>query len=263
MAIHRSEYPIHSYEADQFGVAEPTALFRFLLESASQHADSVGYGYRHMQEQAYTWVLSRFLFAIERYPRWQERVGVETWPSGSERLFALRDYRIVDSSGVGIARATSSWIVINVATRAPERPERVRMLSNHFTDDQRVFERNAAKIPAAAVEASRPEVARYSDIDVNGHVTSARYLEWILDGFAPDFRSSHALEGFEINYLAETLCGEEVRVGQSSQPTREGDPVADRPGAQDSSPSFFHSIERSADRVVLCRARTSFRPRAM
>ncbi len=261
MAIYRAEYPIHTYEADQSGATSPTALFRFLLDAASSHADSVGYGYRDMQERDSAWVLSRFLFQIERYPKWQEQVAVETWPSGTERLFALRDYLIRDSSGEPMARATSSWIIINAATRAPERPERVASVMD-FVTDAHVFERSAAKIPAAeSAEAPTVEIARYSDIDLNGHVTSSRYLEWLLDGFSTEFRQEHELRGFEINYLAETLCGDEVKVGCAEELPRGEDPGAGRPRPPDGSRSFLHSIGRSADGVALCRARTRWTPR--
>jgi len=261
MAIFRAEYHIHTYESDESGTTSPTALFRFLLDSASTHADSVGYGYRDMQERDSAWVLSRFLFEIERYPRWQERVSVETWPSGTERLFALRDYLIRDSSGEAMARATSSWIIINAATRAPERPEKVAAVKN-FVTDTHVFGRSAAKIPTPeGADTSCIEVARYSDIDLNGHVTSSRYLEWLLDGFSTEFRQGHELAGFEINYLAETLCGDEVTVALAREPA----PAEGRGGGTpDSKPdigSFLHVIERPADGVVLCRARTRWAAR--
>ena len=261
MAVYRAEYHIHTYEAEQSGATSPTALFRFLLDAASSHADSVGYGYRDMQERDSAWVLSRFLFEIERYPQWQERVAVETWPSGTERLFALRDYLIQSSSGETMARATSSWIIINAETRAPERPERVAEVMD-FVTDAHAIARSAAKVAAApTVDPPYVEIARYSDIDLNGHVTSSRYLEWLLDGFSTEFRQGHELAGFEINYLAETLCGDEVAISHAKESARGealGSGGLDPP---DADASFLHAIERTADGVVLCRARTRWAAR--
>lgn len=267
MAVYQAEYEIHTYDADSTGVATASALFRFLLDAASVHADAVGYGYRHMKEQAYAWVLSRFRFRVDRLPQWQERIAVETWPSGSERLFALRDYRITDQSGSTIGRATSSWIVIDAEKRTPERLERLP-LARSFTTDEHVFDRNAAKVGTASEPRhARSDEATYSDIDLNGHVTSSRYLDWMLDALSGEFQTSHQLSEFEINYLVETLCGEGVRVliaeeGGSGEivPTVAAQPAS--PGPMLPLRSFLHSVERSSDGTPLCRARTVWSPRA-
>ena len=45
---------------------------------------------------------------------------LETWPSGIDRLFAIRDFRMVAGEEV-LLRATSEWMVIDVNRRRPVR----------------------------------------------------------------------------------------------------------------------------------------------
>jgi acyl-ACP thioesterase len=51
-------------------------------------------------------------------------------------------------------------------------------------------------------------VAKYSDLDINGHVNSIKYIEHILDIFPLDTYKKKALKRFEIAYVAESYYGD-------------------------------------------------------
>jgi len=70
-----------------------------------------------------TWVLSGFFITIDSYPKWQDTITIQTWPSGLERLFAMRDFIIFDADRKVIGTAKSAWIVIDMALRKPVRPQ--------------------------------------------------------------------------------------------------------------------------------------------
>jgi acyl-ACP thioesterase len=78
---------------------------------------------------------------------------------------------------------------------------------------------------------------RYSDIDVNRHVNSARYIGWLLDSYPPEFHRTHTLRSLEVNYLAETLWPDSVWVKSQKKPAGQ----------------FAHSIVKSSQEEV-CRA---------
>jgi len=42
-------------------------------------------------------MLSRFFLQIHSYPCWRDELIIQTWPSGAERFFALRDFIIFNS----------------------------------------------------------------------------------------------------------------------------------------------------------------------
>ena len=52
--------------------------------------------------------------------------------------------------------------------------------------------------------------AKYSDIDVNGHVNSIRYIEHILDLFPMELYRSKRIRRFEMAYVAESYYGDEL-----------------------------------------------------
>jgi len=46
---------------------------------------------------------------------------------------------------------------------------------------------------------------KYSDIDVNKHVNTVRYIEWISDCFSLETYNSSQVKRFEINFMNELL----------------------------------------------------------
>jgi acyl-ACP thioesterase len=79
---------------------------------------------------------------------------------------------------------------------------------------------------------------RYADIDVNRHVNSSRYIDWIMDAYPLEFHRRNLLRVLEINFLSETLEDEVLSVR-----TR-----------QTGAGAYAHSL-RKADRSEICRAR--------
>ena len=52
--------------------------------------------------------------------------------------------------------------------------------------------------------------AKYSDIDINGHVNSIRYIEHILDLFPIELYQTKRIRRFEMAYVAESYFGNEL-----------------------------------------------------
>ena len=60
-----------------------------------------------LNAQGFTWMLHRLHILLHKMPLMEEIVTIETWPSGIDRLFALRDYRMFREDGEELVRATS------------------------------------------------------------------------------------------------------------------------------------------------------------
>lgn len=51
----------------------------------------------------------------------------------------------------------------------------------------------------------------YSDIDVNGHVNSVKYIEHVLDLWDLDWYKAHRIQRLEIAYVAESHQGDKLK----------------------------------------------------
>ena len=51
---------------------------------------------------------------------------------------------------------------------------------------------------------------RYSDLDINKHVTAGKYIEWIQNSFETRMYEKSNISEFQMNFLSETYSGENI-----------------------------------------------------
>ena len=51
----------------------------------------------------------------------------------------------------------------------------------------------------------------YSDVDVNGHINSVKYIEHVLDLFTLDWYRKYAIRRFDIAYVSESYYGDRLK----------------------------------------------------
>ncbi len=245
--VWKGEFSVRLYETDGCGTLAVGSLCDYLQEAAGNHAGVFGVSVSQLMERNLTWVLARLRVRIERLPSAGERLEVHTWPSGVERLFALRDFRVLDDEGAVVASALSAWLVIDTATRRP-----VRIQSVFDPPDAAVpraldigVEKLAEKTPKdGQVGRETAIVVRLADLDANEHVNNARIAEWIVEGAGPEAFRQSRIRALDIDFLAET---------------RHGDTVISRAAAIPG--GYSHILFRPEDDREIARARSQWEPR--
>ena len=61
-----------------------------------------------------------------------------------------------------------------------------------------------------AAELVRTIDTYYSDVDINGHINSVKYIEHVLDLWPLDWYREHSISRFEIAYVAEVHAGDQL-----------------------------------------------------
>jgi acyl-ACP thioesterase len=234
-------FEAHSYAVDAFGLLSGPALSGWLQEAAGKHAEILGVGMAALQERGLTWVLARQAVSVDRPVAMGERAEVRTWPSGADRLSALRDFEVRVEGDLRI-RAVTQWIVVDLATRKPVRPGSVLPVEIVEEMDH-VLDLPGGRPPLpASPEIERSFSTRYRDIDRNLHVTNASYVEWACEAVPEVTWAARRLSAFEAYFVAECLHGSRVLSRASS--TGDG--------------TFVHSVVREEDGKELARLRTAW-----
>ena len=186
-------------------------LGNHLLNCAGFHASERGFGIAEVNENHYTWVLSRLAIELEDMPRQYEPFSIDTWVENVYRLFTDRDFALVNKEGKTIGYARSVWAMISMETRKP-----ADLLSLHggsLTDyvcDRECPIDKPGRIKVATEEPVWVYQTRYSDIDINGHVNSIKYIEHILDLFPMETFKEKQVKRFEMAYVAESYYGDSL-----------------------------------------------------
>ena len=126
----------------------------------------------------------------------------------TERNFLIRSVK--DGRIYGHAR--SIWAMINTETRQPAdlltlndgailryvipAEEKTCPIARH------------GRLPRLSGEPVRSIPTYYSDVDINGHINSIKYIEHVLDLFPREQFELHRVRRFEIAYKAESYLGD-------------------------------------------------------
>ena len=209
----RQVFKVRAYECGPGGRATLPTICNFLQEAASLHAASLGFGKGDFVAagENISWVLTRMVVKMSRYPAWEDEVTVETFPRGGRKIVAWRDFEVKDAKGETLGVASSEWMIIDLATRKihaiPERvfaandPANVPVLGLEPFAKFRFPERGGEMPPPLRFTAQK------SQIDLNGHVNNVHYVSWMLEPCADASPAE-----MEIVFRSETFAGDEVCV---------------------------------------------------
>jgi acyl-ACP thioesterase len=200
--------PVRFGDIDRSDRLTLAATFDLFQEVAINHAEDLGVGRDALARTKQIWVLSRMSVLMERRPKYGETITIRSWPRGADRLFAVRDYDIRDSAGQAVVRGRSGWIILDVERRRPLRVQPViESLPPNEGRDALSGSPLGLETRGDLVKAGERK-ALFSDIDYNGHVNNARYIQWIQDLIEPEVLEQADSLRLDINYLSEIKYGE-------------------------------------------------------
>ena len=164
-----------------------------------------------IRDSNYTWVLSRLAIELDEMPYQYEKFSVQTWVENVYRLFTDRNFAVIDKDGKKIGYARSVWAMINLNTRKPADLLALHggSIVDYICDEPCPIEK-PSRIKVTSNQPVATLTAKYSDIDINGHVNSIRYIEHILDLFPIELYQTKRIRRFEMAYVAESYFGDEL-----------------------------------------------------
>jgi len=135
-----------------------------------------------------------------------------SWPHGSSSvggLQVLRDFLVTDSGGQEIAKATSSWMLLDLRTHRPKSLKDVLRPMSVFSQEALSYSREPLpRLIRPSVE--MPHAVTYSDVDVNYHVNNLKYLAWLFDLFPLGVYEKQQIVEIDVQFLKEARYGEDA-----------------------------------------------------
>ena len=195
-----------------------------LLNCAGFHADERGFGIAELNDNHYTWVLSRLAIEMTDYPKSFEEYTISTWVENVYRLFTDRNFEIKNKDGKVIGYARSVWAMISMETRKPA--DLITLHGGNINDyvcDKECPIEKQGRVKVAATDPVAEYYPRYTDIDMNCHVNSIKYIEYILNLFPLEMFKQKTIRRFEMAYVAESYYGDKLSFYQQQKSENEYD----------------------------------------
>lgn len=237
---------VEPFHVDFTGRIFMGVLGNHLLNAAGNHSQRRGWGIGALNETSHTWVLSRLSIEMMRMSEQYERCSIRTWVESVMKLFTNRNFSIHDAQGSPIGYARSVWAMIDMQTRRP-----CDLLSLYDGDILKYVvseEDNVCPIEGHGrfrfrdAQFVRSIDTYYSDVDINGHINSIKYIEHILDLF-PRESFVRGIRRFEIAYKNESYMGDTLHLYR-----------------QDGADGVTDVEVRKNEGEVVCQARIIFAP---
>lgn len=160
------------------------------------------------QEYGLIWVVTDYHLNIQRLPKYKERILIKTEAVAYNKFFCQRIFSVYDEFDNLLLEIMCYFVLIDFESRklvsvseeliAPYQAEKVKKLP---------------RIPKYQ-NLENPVMDSFSvgyfDLDMNGHVNNAKYLEWMYEMLGYDFLLCHSPETIQLKYIKEVAPKSQV-----------------------------------------------------
>ena len=196
---------------DKYNRLTNKGFARYLCAAATAHFDEAGYGLKDYPQTGLVWLLLGWKIKIYSRPAYNQKIHIETWSSGAEKVCSYRDYKMYDENNNLIAIASSKWALYNLEGTTLARITPEIMESFHNNENEHVFSEKVSKITVPKLDCLN--TYNYSimrcDIDTNQHVNNGKYFD-IAEEVLPEEIFNMPLDNIEVLYKTQAMYGDSV-----------------------------------------------------
>lgn len=212
------EFYVYPREVDATKRISLANLGACVLDSAGLAAAKRGFGMNDMHARGTAWVVNRMVMEILEMPAEYETIYITTWIESITAVASMRNFLVHRAGGQLLVKVSTLWSVIDFKTRKLVNLLDAADLSGltvNRNDDKAIM---PMPVPVRIDISSGLEMKRfqhtvvYSDIDMNRHTSSMRYLQWALNTIPLTYLSETKIGRVDINFTKETLFGEQISI---------------------------------------------------
>ncbi len=217
-SLYQEEMEIRFCQCDANHRLKLSELFRILTNIADMAFEYRGMDHQFLLEKEMIFLITRFSVQIYQMPEQIQQIRVATWEQSIDRAQFIRNFAIWDENGALMVEASSGWILVNPVTRTILRPAQFEesFPGKLFPKPEKIsgapgFKRLRMKeTDENAAEVSFRKIV-YSDIDGNGHVDNARYMDMVMDAL-PYSLTELPPRTVQVVFSREAMLGEELKL---------------------------------------------------
>jgi acyl-ACP thioesterase len=206
------EYEIRYKEVNDRQEATPVAILNFVEETAAAHCAYIGRNVYDLQKDGIGWVLYAGCFHMDKYPKYREKIKIETWLSEIKGFRGYREYRVLSADNNTLYGGfRGMWLYFDLNRR---KPIRVEEIYNEKWPLRNEIAINCDIIPSKELitdsDIDKSFTVRRCDIDSNKHVNNVRYMQWLMESIPDSFYDKAQMQYIQGTFLNETILNRNV-----------------------------------------------------
>lgn len=208
------EYPliVEDFHVDYTGKLAFSVLGNHLLNCSNLHAQEHGFGIGYYNQEPYTWVLSRLIIQLNEPIYRSDSFTLQTWVSKVYHYFINREYVFINNNNQLVGKAHAVWALIHGTDRFPVNLSNFfgQIITDSLYEETHVFPSCEKRFKLKGTIPCSEHKIIYGDLDLNGHVNSIKYIEYILNSFSLDVYNHSRVYELEIAYVKESSYGDRI-----------------------------------------------------
>ena len=189
----------------------PSSILDLFQTEATIHADTLKLGYEDMLKRNLLWIVSyQEIDIVGKLPIYCDEVVVSTWPHERKRLEYVREYEIRDLDDNLLVCGIASWFTIDLNKRTLVKDDNVNYVGDFYQNTYYPnFRRKKLELVPQSEIIKWDYVVTYTDLDHNGHMNNAKYLDIIYNKHLNDLSK---IRKIMISFNHEIKLGETVNM---------------------------------------------------
>lgn len=206
-------YTIRTFDIDCNKQLSIPALVRLMQEAAMQQVLELKISVWDLEAYQLAWVLIRKRIEIQRLPLLGEKISIHSYPTGADRVFTFRDFRVYDEAGNLIATACTTWLLMNTQTRQMARipAELLARFSGYFPSAAECLPHALDQLPEMQNPLNdRSYQVGWYDLDFINHLNNVHFAKWMIEGLPPETLGLQQIKRMDLLFLAEGNLNDEI-----------------------------------------------------
>ncbi len=235
--IFKRTFRVRTYECDSYGHVNNANYLRYMQEAATEASAAIGWGETRLRQSGHLWIVRETDLEYLAPMKYGDTCEITTWVGDFRRVRSVRFYELRNQRGEMVARASTDWVYINLATGQPASipldmiaafaPPDLAAVAD--VTDTLQLSTPRKKFPPAPPPPlgmfTQRRTAEWRDVDQAGHINNATYLNYMEE---VGIQAAKAVgwsinrmraEGFaivarrvQIEYRLQAVLGEELTI---------------------------------------------------
>lgn len=194
-------------EISSNGYVDIGQIVNYFQDCSTFNSEDIGLGLEYLDTVGHAWLLAAWQIEVIRYPSVGEEIIIATWPYDQKGILAYRNFEIRDLEGNRLAMANSIWFYMNRETGVPKKIEKEDIEAyGHGEKLPMHYKSRKIKLPALPGEEQEDFPVKKADLDTNGHVNNARYVNMAMEYMNMD----EVIVSMRADYRKSAILGDRV-----------------------------------------------------
>jgi len=238
---HIQEFEVRSNEIDLHKKIRITSLVELMQEASMQNVLKLKLSVWDLEQEKLAWVLLKKHLTIYKLPTIGDKLTIKTYPAGFQKIFAYRDYIVYNEAKEVIAKSSTTWALINTATRKSTYIPKYSFY-DHLPAD--LLPRADFRIkPEFKHPIQRMSTIQWSHLDWNGHVSNIHLIKLIINTMSAEYLHQNKMYELKIQFKIEAFLNDTLEVYTEIK----------------SNDIFDHKIVRNNDQKIIALAQTNWK----